>query len=115
MTYAVDLTTLLKSLFDVRLKSDTERTTSWLELKEAYGAYEHAQSRQRIHRRIHATFQRDQQTLDEDEFEEEFIELVRGEHLCPAGDGKKGRSARYARLGVPLPPSSPAPPSPQHS
>jgi hypothetical protein len=116
MTYAVDLTTLLKSLFEVRLKSDTEKTISWLELKEAYEAYEHSGSRQGIHRRICATFQQDQQTPDKELFQGMFIGLVKGEHPYSAGDGMKGgsMSAHFAGLGVPRP-SSTAPPSPQHS
>lgn len=107
MTYAVDLTTLLKSLFEVRLKSDTEKTISWSELKEAY---DHSGSRQQIHGRIGETFQQGQPTLDKERFYELFVELVKGEHLHRAGDGMKGY---YAGLGVPRP-SSTAPPSPQH-
>jgi len=119
MTYAVDLTTLLKSLFEVRLKSDTERTISWLELKEAYEAYEHSGYRQHIHRRICATFQQDRQTLEKDKEKERFhglfVELVKGEHLWRAGDGTIGGNTLFPGLGVPLRPSSTAPPSPQHS
>jgi hypothetical protein len=109
MTYAVDLTTLLKSLYEIRLKSDTERTISWLELKEAY---EHSGSREQVHRHICAAFQQDQQTLDKEHFYGLFVELVKGEHMYRSGDGTKGH---FPGLGVPLRPSSTAPPSPQHS
>jgi hypothetical protein len=79
MTYIVDLTTVLKLLFDItliRVPQSSGRTT-WSELKGAFEQYEGAGSRQRIHHRICAIFQQDQQILDPDSFHRIFHELVK--------------------------------------
>ena len=54
VAYAVDLTTVLKSLFDIaltRMPQPSARTT-WSELKEAFEAYDRAGSHQQIHHQI---------------------------------------------------------------
>ena len=79
MTYIVDLTTVLKLLFDItliRVPQSSGRTT-WSELKGAFEEYEGAGARQRIHHRICAIFQQDQQILDPDSFHRIFFELVK--------------------------------------
>jgi len=81
VTYAADLTEVLRLLFDVivrRSESDLLEKTSWLALKEAYEAYRDGGSRQRIHARICQTFQQDQQLLDPALFQSMFRELVKG-------------------------------------
>jgi len=88
ITYAADLTAVLKALFDVRLESDLPERTSWLELKKAYKAYEayeypaldlRKRSRREIHEHICKTFPQDQEKLDEEHFREVFKDLVKGE------------------------------------
>ena len=81
MTYAADLTEVLRLLFDVivrRSDSDLLERTSWPALKEAYDAYKDGGSRQRIHARICEAFQQDQQLLDPGPFQSMFRELVKG-------------------------------------
>jgi hypothetical protein len=76
MTYTIDLTTVLKSLFVVltRMHRSPARI-SWSELEEAFQAYERSGSRQRIHRRISQISQQDQQVSDTDIFRRIFHEL----------------------------------------
>lgn len=79
MIYTADLTTVLKSLFEItviRMPHSPERTT-WLGLKEAFEAYEGSGSRQQIHHRICAIFRQQQQILDLDSFHRMFYELVK--------------------------------------
>jgi hypothetical protein len=86
MIYTADLTTVLKSLFEItviRMPHSSERAT-WLKLKEAFEAYEGSGSRQQIHHRICAIFQHQQQTLDLDSFHRMFYELVKDAGGVPA-------------------------------
>jgi hypothetical protein len=77
MTYIIDLTTVLKSLSDVLTRmSRSSAGISWLELKEAFDAYEHSGDRQRIHHRISLIFQQDQQISNADSFRRVFRELA---------------------------------------
>jgi hypothetical protein len=104
MTYIVDLTRLLKLLFDITLNrmAQSSGTTTWSELKGAFEEYEGAGSRQRIHRRICEIFQQDQHIPDPDSFHRVFYELVNDERQV-------GTSAPapnlYARQDVSVPPS----------
>ena len=63
MTYTTDLTTVLKSLFDIAKPSFSEGTL-WSELNKVFQAYEQLDPREQIHRRICASFQPDQQIDD---------------------------------------------------
>jgi hypothetical protein len=80
MTYAADLTEVLRSLLDVIVETDLPERTSWLVLRTAYEEYEYKGSRQRIHGRIREKFKQDKQTLDQSDFRYSFSELLRGEH-----------------------------------
>jgi len=78
MTYIIDLTTVLKSLFEVLTPARIPRSSAgitWSELKEAFEAYENLGSRQRIHRRVFQIFQQDQQ-ISKDSFGLIFRELA---------------------------------------
>jgi hypothetical protein len=111
MTYTVNLTAVLKSLFDIviQMPQSSERTT-WLKLKEAFEAYEGSGSRQQIHRRIYAIFQHDQQILDSDSFHHTFYELVKDEQQVTGVPGPTpGPASASASAPVPAPMSSPVP------
>jgi hypothetical protein len=102
MTYAVDLTTLLKSLFDDRPRDELGLT--WSHLKRAYDTYEGSGPRRKIHRQICATFQQDQQILDKDRFEGMYVELLKGEGSHWDVNRIADRSAQDARVSArPLP------------
>ena len=77
MTYAVDLTAVLRSSFDFTLMDELSGRIRWLKLKEAFEAYEHSGSREQIHSRICAIFQQDKQIPDTDGFQRIFRELVK--------------------------------------
>jgi hypothetical protein len=81
MAYTVDLTAVLKSLFDVIViqTPQSSEMTTWLKLKEAFDRYEGSGSRQQIHRRICTIFQQDRQMLDSDSFHRMFNELMKDE------------------------------------
>jgi hypothetical protein len=84
MIYIVDLTTVLKSLFDVRLTqtSRSSASTTWSELKGAFNAYENSGSLRKIHHRIRVIFQQDRQegqVVDLNSFQRTFSELVKDE------------------------------------
>jgi len=129
MTYTVDLTTVLKSLFDIslnRMPQSPARTT-WLELKEAFEAYNRAGSHKQIHGRIRVIFQQDQQNLDSDRFQRVFRELVKDEGPKWGRRRTKGLSAQDASVHTSqpsapststaqpsaLPPSTPLPSAPR--
>ena len=100
MAYAVDLTTVLKSLFDIaltRMPQPSARTT-WSELKEAFEAYDRAGSHQLIHHRIRTIFEQDQQNLDTDNFQRIFCELVKDEGPAWARKKTKDRSVQAGRV-----------------
>jgi hypothetical protein len=52
IAYIVDLIYVLKELFDITLRPELALSTTWMELREAFEAYERSRSRQRIHRDI---------------------------------------------------------------
>ena len=116
MTYIVDLTTVLKLLFDITLirVSQSGRTT-WSELKGAFEEYESTGSRQRIHHRICAIFQQDQQILDPDSFHRVFKELVKDGHQDTGGPSSApvpvstSRPPPVKRKSTAVATSSPAP------
>jgi hypothetical protein len=51
IAYIVDLIRVLKELFDITLRPELALST-WMEIREAFGAYERSRLRQRIHRDI---------------------------------------------------------------
>jgi hypothetical protein len=117
MTYTVDLTTVLKWLFDIVLSRlhRSSGTISWLELKEAFEAYERSGSRRQIHDRIREIFQQGQQIPDLDNFQRIFLELVEDEGTRWVQQGRKGRSqsakapaAQSSALQTPAPPPTPS-------
>jgi hypothetical protein len=55
IAYIVDLIHVLTELFDITLRPDLALSTTWMELREAFEAYERSRSRQRIHRDICST------------------------------------------------------------
>jgi len=132
-TYTVDLTAVLKSLFNIiviQIPQSSERTT-WLKLKEAFEAYEGSGSRQQIHRRICAIFQHDQQILDSDSFHHMFYELVKDERQVtgvaaptpgpapgPAPVPAPMSSPVHTPVSIPTPAPTPVPepePEPEHA
>jgi hypothetical protein len=112
MTYTVDLTAVLRSLFNIiviHMPESSERTT-WLKLKEAFEVYEGLGSRKQIHRRICAIFQHDQQVLDSDSFHHMFCELVKDEGQVTASEvAAPTPGPAPASTPVPAPMSLPAP------
>jgi hypothetical protein len=88
MAYAVDLTTVLKSLFEItitpaQVPHPSGRTT-WPEVKKAFDDYDRKGSLQRIHHRFCDIFQHDQQILgSEDSFRRMFHELLKDERQGP--------------------------------
>jgi hypothetical protein len=83
MAYTVDLTTVLKSLFESMITPAQPPQSSgitWSELKEAFDVYKDKGSLERIHHRFYDIFQHDQQILgSEDSFRGMFNELLKDE------------------------------------
>ena len=104
MAYTADLTTVLKSLFDVETPSFSEGTM-WLELNRVFQTYQLFDPREQIHRRICANFEHDRQISDPTGFRRELHELMEREPPL-SGSGSKETGGRNAQdTGV-----SPAPP-----
>jgi hypothetical protein len=82
MAYTVDLTTVLKSLFENMITPQLPQSSgiTWSELKKAFDVYKDEGSLERIHHRFYDIFQHDQQILgSEDSFRGMFNELLRDE------------------------------------
>jgi hypothetical protein len=108
MTYTVDLTAVLKSLFEVIQTPQSSERTTWLKLKDAFEAYERSGFRQQNHRRICAIFQHDRQILDSAGFQDMFIKLVKDERQV-TGVAAPTPGPAPASAPVPAPMSSPVP------
>ena len=118
MAYTIDITTVLKSLFDVKLARmpqipESSAGITWSELEEAFKAYEDSGSRRRIHLRISLIFQQDQQISDTDSFRRIFRELVEAVEVpapVPApGPSNPAPVPTPNSAPVPTPKSNPAP------
>jgi hypothetical protein len=105
MTYTIDLTTVLKSLFfDVLTRMPRSSAgISWPELKEAFEAYERSGSRKQIHHRISQIFQQDQQISDTDSFRRIFRELAEDAEVATSSTPPPARSNP-----APVAPTNPA-------
>jgi len=87
MAYTVDLTTVLKSLFEITITPaqvpQRSGRTTWPEVKKAFDNYDNG-SLQRIHYRFCDIFQHDQQILgSEKSFRRMFHEFLRDERQGP--------------------------------
>jgi hypothetical protein len=101
MTYVVDLTALLISLFDIEPGDEL----TWTDLKKAYD--DGSGSRQRIHRQICVDFKQDQQILDTEDFRSKYVELVKDAGPHPDGNRIEDRTrAEDARVPVLSPASA---------
>jgi hypothetical protein len=93
MAYTVDLTTVLKSLFEItitpaKVPQRSGRTT-WPEVKKAFDNYDKG-SLQRIHCRFCDIFQHDQQILgSEESFRRMFHEFLKDERQGPPASVSK--------------------------
>jgi len=96
MTYVVDLTALLISLFNIEPGDEL----TWTDLKKAYD--EGSGSRQRIHRRICVDFKQDQQILGTDGFKSLYVDLVKDAGPHPERNRIEGRSTRAEDARVPV-------------
>ena len=72
---------------------------TWLEPKEAFEAYEHLGSRQRIHHRISLIVQQDQQIFDTDSSRRMFRELVKDAEV-PASVSAQATTSNPARTDL---------------
>ena len=78
IAYTVDLVNVLKELFDITLSPALALTTTWKELREAFEAYEHSSSRQRVHNVIRSKALQGKCILTADGFMETVSALVEG-------------------------------------
>jgi hypothetical protein len=99
MAYTVDLTTVLKSLFEITITPaqvpQRSGRTTWPEVKKAIDNYDNG-SLQRIHYRFCDIFQHDQQILgSEDSFRRMFHEFLK--------DERQGQPASVSKPVLPVP------------
>jgi hypothetical protein len=83
VAYTVDLTAVLKSLFEntiTRTQMSQLSENTWSELKKAFDGYQAGGPLERIHHHFYDIFQHDQQILDsEDSFRGMFDKLLKDE------------------------------------
>jgi len=78
VAYTVDLTIVLRELFDLTLQIDKALATTWQELKEAVETYQRSSSYQDIHNSICSKSAGGEQIMSADEMRAKVRELVKG-------------------------------------
>jgi hypothetical protein len=72
----MDLIHVLRELFDITLRPELVLSITWMEIREAFEAYERSGSRQRIHRNICSQIAGDEKTLTADDISQKIRGLL---------------------------------------